>query len=371
MTCHQFGHYYQNNKLMIIQLYHGTTGHYEVQISVVSFGQILHLEDVKETIKFIISNGQESQTIKDIIINKKQMAAYKYSANSWAGYTLDKRSFETIFLKEETITELRKEMESFFRVEQLYRDCDVPYRKGILLYGPPGTGKTSLVKALSYEYQIPVYMININDSNINDDTIVDMLNSIGGSNNKILLFEDIDSAFSEKEKVKFEEKKDVCDFELAGEDNVRKTSNKKYLTYAGLLNALDGVLSNHHGVITIMTTNYVEKLGEALIRPGRIDHKYVLGPCDRKQIVQMTTLIITKSITLMKAKEAERKEQSLPPLWKICDDDYIKENIEIFADNLVDKNGESKINPCKLQQYILKNIEDTSNVFKNYGELLK
>ena len=43
---------------------------------------------------------------------------------------------------------------------------------------------------------------------------------------------------------------------------------QKYLTYSGLLNALDGVLSNQNGVITIMTTNHIEKLGDAFLRPG-------------------------------------------------------------------------------------------------------
>jgi len=367
----QYGHYFDNNKLIIVSYGQVPSGIFEVQIVIVSFGQILHLKDIKEVIKFIISNGEAKPSVRNIAVKQKNtMTAYKYSANQWVGYHLDRRSFDTIFIKDETIIELRKEMESFFRIEQLYRDCDVPYRKGILFYGPPGTGKTSLVKALAYEYQIPVYMININDSNINDDTIVDMLNSIGGNTNKILLFEDIDSAFSEKEKVKFEEKKDICNFEL-NDDKINRTSNKKYLTYAGLLNALDGVLSNHHGVITIMTTNYIEKLGDALIRPGRIDHKYILGPCDKKQIMQMTESIVSKSIDMMQIKEQERKEQDLPPLWKIRDNDFIQANIEKFADNLVDQDEQSKVNPCKLQQYILKNIEDTENVFKNYQELLK
>lgn len=42
---------------------------------------------------------------------------------------------------------------------------------------------------------------------------------------------------------------------------------KKFLTCSGLLNALDGV-------ITIMTTNHIDKLGDAFPRPGRIDRKF-------------------------------------------------------------------------------------------------
>jgi len=44
------------------------------------------------------------------------------------------------------------------------------------------------------------------------------------------------------------------------------------LTFSGLLNALDGV-SSTDGQIFILTTNFVEKLDEALIRSGRVDRK--------------------------------------------------------------------------------------------------
>lgn len=117
-------------------------------------------------------------------------------------------------------------------MEKLYRKVEVPYRKGILFYGPPGTGKTSLVKAIAFEYQVPLYIIDVNAEGINDDTIVEILNSLGknhlmflfysigcmyciviitllklgGNGLKILLFEDIDTAFADKEKMAKEDK---------------------------------------------------------------------------------------------------------------------------------------------------------------------
>ena len=44
------------------------------------------------------------------------------------------------------------------------------------------------------------------------------------------------------------------------------------VTLSGLLNVLDGVLSQE-GRILIMTTNHIEHLDEALIRLGRSDKK--------------------------------------------------------------------------------------------------
>jgi len=53
----------------------------------------------------------------------------------------------------------------------------------------------------------------------------------------------------------------------------RETLHSKCpLTFSGLLNALDGV-SSTDGQIFILTTNFVEKLDEALIRSGRVDRK--------------------------------------------------------------------------------------------------
>ena len=46
------------------------------------------------------------------------------------------------------------------------------------------------------------------------------------------------------------------------------------LTLSGLLNAIDGVTSSE-GRIVFMTTNYVDKLDPALIRPGRVDYRQV------------------------------------------------------------------------------------------------
>ena len=58
------------------------------------------------------------------------------------------------------------------------------------------------------------------------------------------------------------------------------------LTLSGLLNAIDGVTSTE-GRIMFMTTNYVDRLDPALIRPGRVDAKHFIGHCEHKQLIKM------------------------------------------------------------------------------------
>jgi hypothetical protein len=62
--------------------------------------------------------------------------------------------------------------------------------------------------------------------------------------------------------------------------------NPDQLSLSGLLNVLDGVVDSP-GRILIMTTNHPEMLDPALIRPGRIDKKIMLGYMAAPDIVGM------------------------------------------------------------------------------------
>merc|ERR1712070_427458 len=62
--------------------------------------------------------------------------------------------------------------------------------------------------------------------------------------------------------------------------------NVDELNLSGLLNVLDGVVDSP-GRILIMTTNHVEHLDPALIRPGRIDKKLLLGYMAPTDVIQM------------------------------------------------------------------------------------
>ena len=54
------------------------------------------------------------------------------------------------------------------------------------------------------------------------------------------------------------------------------SDNFSFANFSDVLNAIDGICSAH-GRILITTTNHIEKLDSALIRPGRIDLKVELG----------------------------------------------------------------------------------------------
>ena len=91
--------------------------------------------------------------------------------------------------------------------------------------------------------------------------------------NSIILLEDIDAAFISRE-------------ESSVSEAAYKGLNR--LTFSGLLNAIDGVTSTE-GRIVFMTTNYVERLDSALIRPGRVENIQFIGHCTQHQLQTMFT----------------------------------------------------------------------------------
>ena len=58
------------------------------------------------------------------------------------------------------------------------------------------------------------------------------------------------------------------------------------MTFSGLLNTLDGVASSEERLV-FMTTNHLERLDPALIRPGRVDLKQEIDLASKSQLYKM------------------------------------------------------------------------------------
>eukprot|EP00171_Calliarthron_tuberculosum_P002127 IDg2127t1 len=63
----------------------------------------------------------------------------------------------------------------------------------------------------------------------------------------------------------------------------RESINKSEVTFSGLLNAIDGLVSADN-ILTVMTTNHIERLDPALLRAGRVDRRFHFPPPDHQQI---------------------------------------------------------------------------------------
>ena len=155
------------------------------------------------------------------------------------------RSLDSVVLPEGMLQELADELAGFLRSEDWYHDRGIPYQRGYLFHGTPGSGKTSAVMALAGELGLSVGLLPLSDYTVTDSMLGQYMGRLPARS--ILLIEDIDAVFVQRD-------------------------NHMGVTFAGLLNALDGVLAPE-GRILVMTTNHPERLDPALIRPGRVDRQ--------------------------------------------------------------------------------------------------
>ena len=93
---------------------------------------------------------------------------------------------------------------------------------------------------------------------MSDSRLITQLSKIPGRS--IVVMEEIDMALPSKDRRKQMEKK---------KEELNQYGPVTKVTLSGVLNALDGLFTSESQIV-IMTTNYIDNLDPALIRPGRL-----------------------------------------------------------------------------------------------------
>ncbi|PFH50185.1 hypothetical protein AMATHDRAFT_61510 [Amanita thiersii Skay4041] len=171
----------------------------------------------------------------------------------------NRRPLESIVLSEGSLAKIVQDVADFLQTEEWYIQAGIPYRRGYLLYGPPGTGKTSTIYALAGEFGLEIYSLSLSSESVDDNTLHRAVSAL--PKHSILLLEDIDCAFPSRDHEEFD---DVYAW------TTHRQKTKTGVTMSGLLNVLDGV-GCEDGKLFFATTNYIDRLDPALIRPGRVD----------------------------------------------------------------------------------------------------
>jgi chaperone BCS1 len=193
------------------------------------------------------------------------------------------RPFSTVVLDEAVKQSLLDDMRDYLHpyTRRWYSNRGIPYRRGYLLYGPPGTGKSSLSFAVAGYFKLKIYIVSLNSLAMNEENLGTLFSEL--PKQCVVLLEDIDTAGlthtrknpNDTETEAEEEAKPLVS-KVPGttiiNPNAPPTNGGGRISLSALLNILDGVASQE-GRILIMTTNHIEKLDEALIRPGRVDMK--------------------------------------------------------------------------------------------------
>jgi mitochondrial chaperone BCS1 len=200
----------------------------------------------------------------------------------------------------------------FLEGERWYTDMGIPWRRGYLLYGAPGNGKSSLITAVAGALGKSVCVLNLASGALTDESLQNLLSD--APEGALILLEDVDAVFHGRK---------------IGDANASK------LSFNGVLNALDGVTAQQ-GRMVFMTTNHLERLDPALVRPGRADVHVHVDNATRDQVRRML-------------------ERFLPEL----------EGAAELASRVEDK----ALSMARIQEFLVRHRDDAEGVRANWFEL--
>ncbi|MFY9458116.1 MAG: AAA family ATPase [Candidatus Spechtbacterales bacterium] len=178
---------------------------------------------------------------------------------------------ETVTFKDvagiDPVIESLKSYTNYLSDPKRYKALLAKIPKGVLLHGPPGVGKTLVARAVAGETGVPTFKISGSDFHfafvgVGAARAESLFEHAIRNAPSIVIVDEIDSAGS---------KRGGADFGGAGKERDALVNK---------LNSILDRLSNEDiPVIVFGTTNLVESLDSALIRPGRFDrHVYVPAP---------------------------------------------------------------------------------------------
>jgi hypothetical protein len=199
------------------------------------------------------------------LINEGVYDPLFFNVNDFGEDNIKGKQFEDYYLNDQ-LKRLLLNSERWLHHKDWFNERNITWKRGMCLYGKPGCGKSSFVVRLSKYLGLPLNIFNL--STLDNTDLIGTWNLM--EKPCIALFEDFDSVFH-------------------GRTNVADAGQMQdKLTFDTVLNIIDGA-NSCDGVLTIVTTNCLDKLDDALLRSGRIDDIVEIteaGPEGKKFIAQ-------------------------------------------------------------------------------------
>lgn len=183
----------------------------------------------------------------------------------------------------------------WMKARSWYETKGISWRRGMALNGDPGNGKSTLVKKVAQHLWLPLFVFDL--SSMDNSEFEDHLERIRHATG-IVLFEDLDNVFQ-------------------GRENITKTAQFGGLTFDCLINKLSGVDGLQRKFVFI-TTNHIEKLDPAILRPGRIDEVICIQPLNNEEKLAMATTMLDGRVDLISEVIRQGQEDTTAEFENRC-----------------------------------------------------
>jgi transitional endoplasmic reticulum ATPase len=204
------------------------------------------------------------------------------------------------------------------------RQAGIPLKRGVLAAGPYGTGKTLLAQAVG---------------------------KVGNEHGWTFLY--IKDVRDLATAVRFAEQYQPCVVFAEDVDNATDDAKDKDTLYS-IRNTLDGIDNKSVEIMTILTTNFLERVSLSLLRPGRLDVVIKVTPPDAEAVERLIRVygrgLIAENVNLQKVGEilagqtastireaTERSKLAAIMRTGKADSIVLAEDLEIAARNMRDQ----------------------------------
>jgi hypothetical protein len=309
-----------------VEKFRGNATEYVEYYSLYLYSKSMDIDDIVNWVEDIVKEYKRYMKLKTIENQQLLSISYQNEIEVENSDFESSVTFENSYLP--NFDEVINKIDFFLNNKEWYTKKGIPYNLGIMLYGEPGCGKTRFIKQLmnyTGRHGIDIKLNNkfcfnelkniIHSEEITDEFIIPQ-------DKRVIIFEDIDAMCDilkdrdliEKEKNESINKKppspNLEGFMEINNSTDKKPSSKKNTSSSKLnnnnlsffLNIIDG-LNECSGRIIVMTTNKVDYLDKAIIRPGRIDIKIKFSKYKRKDVCGIINKFWDKNYTVNDIKE--------------------------------------------------------------------
>jgi len=215
------------------------------------------LENVASGIKYEKKDNFSASGQSRITINFGEMMDDSGNEKIKTQRYIPNISFEDIGGIDEIITQLREVVELPIKKPEYFKHLGIKPHRGILFYGKPGNGKTLLAKAIAND--VKAHFIAINGPELiskwhgqSEENLRNIFKEARELSPSLIFFDEIDSIAQKRS------------------DSESSRVDSRFVNQ--LLTLMDGI-EDYNGVTVLASTNRLELIDLALLRPGRFDFK--------------------------------------------------------------------------------------------------